>query len=333
MEFAEEQGGNAAHMDEQFLTSQSVLFTSSPPKLVYTCRENKLEKNVLETFVQLNRDAETLEYLETYCSGKESFLQSTMAHVANYFLSRTDSNALVGRGQMFVLSTAQIERLLSHGKPGNKGGPTAVLPGGKPFQRLLDIGAGDGTVTKHFSPLVKHITVTEVSTHMIKRLEGLPFVDRACNTASLDPFPTGNESDHFDLIGLLNVLDRCHEPSTLLYEIRNRLVPSTGRLVLAVVLPFCPFVEDGTKQQTPSQDLNMNGGRCKEGASFEESVNVLINNVLIPHGFIVHSWSRLPYICAGDERQQYYVLSDAVFVLSHDGELGEEREDELMGLE
>ena len=51
-------------------------------------------------------------------------------------------------------------------------------------------------------------------------------------------------------------------------------------LAQAVVLPFCPFVEDGTKQRQPSERLNMNGGWCREGASFEAAVQRLIEQVL-----------------------------------------------------
>lgn len=297
-----------------FITPSSVSYDGVPPKLVYTCEEANLEESVLQKFVQVCRDEETTAYLERYCSGKESFWRSTVAHVTNYFLSRTDSNALVGRGQMFVLSTQQLRILLAFGNGGIKANTAQERSVGQPFDRLLDIGAGDGTVTEKFSPLVSHITATEVSSYMAKRLRERPFVDEVHECDNLD-----NIASEFDMMCLLNVLDRCNEPSTLLHAMKERLVPVKGRLILAVVLPFCPFVEDGTKQKKPDQDLDMDGGRCKQGATFEASVNTLINKVLIPHGFNIHAWTRVPYLCAGDDRQQYYVLSDAIFVLSHDG--------------
>lgn len=49
----------------------------------------------------------------------------------------------------------------------------------------------------------------------------------------------------YDLISCLNLLDRCEDPLHLLREIRKALVPKTGRLVLAAVLPFQPYVEVG----------------------------------------------------------------------------------------
>ena len=73
---------------------------------------------------------------------------------------------------------------------------------------------------------------------MCKNLRKIDFIDEVFEMETL---PTGQ----FDLIACLNVLDRCSKPSDLLHDIKKRLVPVSGRLVLAVVLPFCPFVEDG----------------------------------------------------------------------------------------
>jgi len=52
----------------------------------------------------------------------------------------------------------------------------------------------------------------------------------------------------YDVISCLNLLDRCERPLLLLQQIHASLVPSTGRLVLAVVLPFCSYVETGRSQ-------------------------------------------------------------------------------------
>lgn len=49
----------------------------------------------------------------------------------------------------------------------------------------------------------------------------------------------------YDVISCLNLLDRCENPLLLLRDIQRSLVPHTGRLILAVVLPFQPFVEVG----------------------------------------------------------------------------------------
>lgn len=54
-----------------------------------------------------------------------------------------------------------------------------------------------------------------------------------------------------DGIALLNVLDRCDTPFTLLAQLRAMLRPGSGRLILAVVIPFRPFVEDGKTHRAP----------------------------------------------------------------------------------
>ena len=78
--------------------------------------------------------------------------------------------------------------------------------------------------------------MTEVSTNMCKNLRKIDFIDEVFEMETL---PEGQ----FDLIACLNVLDRCSKPSDLLHDIKKRLVPVSGRLVLAVVLPLC--CEDG----------------------------------------------------------------------------------------
>ena len=46
------------------------------------------------------------------------------------------------------------------------------------------------------------------------------------------------------------------------------------------------------------------------------AVDVLIENVFEKSGYQVHAWTKTPYICSGDRVTPYYVLYDAVFVLS-----------------
>ena len=48
----------------------------------------------------------------------------------------------------------------------------------------------------------------------------------------------------FDVITCLNLLDRCDRPLTLLRELRTALKPG-GKVVVALVLPFNPYVEIG----------------------------------------------------------------------------------------
>lgn len=67
----------------------------------------------------------------------------------------------------------------------------------------------------------------------------------------------------------------------------------------------------------------MNGGLCREGASFEAAASTLLRNVLQPAGFKLLQFSRVPYLCRGDLSSPYYVLSDAIFVLQVDQDAAE----------
>ena len=49
----------------------------------------------------------------------------------------------------------------------------------------------------------------------------------------------------FDLISCLNLLDRCDKPMSLLADIRRKLKPGVGRVLVAVVIAFRPYVEFG----------------------------------------------------------------------------------------
>ena len=53
------------------------------------------------------------------------------------------------------------------------------------------------------------------------------------------------QSQQYDVICALNLIDRCDKPMSLLREIRQALKPDTGRLLLAVVVPYKPYVEFG----------------------------------------------------------------------------------------
>ena len=48
---------------------------------------------------------------------------------------------------------------------------------------------------------------------------------------------------HYDVISCLNLLDRCDKPLTLLRHVRESLRPGSGRAVVAMVLPYKPYVE------------------------------------------------------------------------------------------
>ncbi|KAF6202618.1 hypothetical protein GE061_003017 [Apolygus lucorum] len=187
---------------------------------------------------------------------------------------------------MFVFSKKQFARLT--GKSEGVGG------------KMVDLGAGDGAATQIMSSFYNDVTVTELSQPMRKQLARCGFkveeIDRWFSTS-------------YDLVSCLNLLDRCERPKTLLGQIRAAMKPD-GIAVVAVVLPFKPYVESGNRDHMPQEVLPIRGN------TFEEQVESIIESVLTPAGFVVRSWTRLPYLCQGDLNQAYYWLHDVVFTLS-----------------
>jgi SAM-dependent methyltransferase len=118
----------------------------------------------------------------------------------------------------------------------------------------------------------------------------------------------------FDLVSIFNVLDRCDYPADLLRNAIKMLRPRGGVLLLTVVLPFSEFVEDGTARRAVRGPLPMRGRRCQDGVSLEASLAALLQRVLLPLGLEVLRVARVPYLCRGDTRRPYYVLSDAVIL-------------------
>ncbi|XP_072275040.1 protein-L-histidine N-pros-methyltransferase isoform X1 [Pyxicephalus adspersus] len=258
----------------------------------YVCDTQKLSEALRPMFVQSYLDEGTQTFLDRSIE-KSGWLSiqlyhSFMSSVFSMFMSRTSINGLLGRGSMFVFSSEQFQRLLK------------ISPDWK-FQRLLDLGAGDGEVTKVMSPHFEEIYVTEMSQTMIWQLQKKKY-----RVLNIDEWQrTGFQ---YDVISCLNLLDRCHQPVTLLKEMRSVLEPTRGRVVLALVLPFHPYVENGGKWEKPSEIMQVNG------TVWEEQVNSLAD-VFEEAGFAVESLTRLPYLCEGDMYNDYYVLDDAVFVL------------------
>ena len=140
---------------------------SQPPRrppMRYACDTSLLMTDLQARFVLLGRDAATDAFLET--CGPSSVLTVAAFNVLRKFWSITDTNAWLGGGQMHVLSQAQVLRLLDW--PAPSGAAEEPAP---PRRRLLDVGAGDGNVTRHLAPLFAEVVATEVSPGMVERLQ------------------------------------------------------------------------------------------------------------------------------------------------------------------
>lgn len=198
------------------------------------------------------------------------------------------ANGIIGRGRMFVYSTAQFKTLLDVNDSQQS-----------QLSSLLDIGAGDGCVTERMAGLFKKVYATELSSIMQWRLSNSGYT-------ILDIDQWGDLK--FDVITCLNVLDRCEKPLTLLKNIREHLNPDHGRAVITLVLPFKPYVEYNNDHH-PNESIQIKNHLP------EEQINEFIVNVFQPLGFRLKKLSRLPYLCEGDMERSYYFLSDYIFVL------------------
>jgi len=264
----------------------------------------QVEPRHAELFLPLSVDAQTEEFLQ-HCHEQSDWLftqlwQSLVKTLLTFFMSHTSANGWLRRGSMHVFSRQQFVRLLGVSEAWRA-------------DRLLDLGAGDGRVTEQMAPLFRHVSVTEVSATMRGILAGKGY--------SVSDVSTWHRTDsRYDVIACLNLLDRCDRPLTLLQQMRAVLLPE-GLLVVALVLPLSPYVENGENgDHSPVELLPV------DGSTFDQQVSSIISGLLEPAGYEVVRWSRLPYLCEGDLEQAFYWLSDVVFVLRPAG--GAPRSDE-----
>ncbi|XP_054719676.1 protein-L-histidine N-pros-methyltransferase-like [Uloborus diversus] len=254
--------------------------------------------NMRELFVASEVDQDTEDFLENSCE-KSDWVMTQVFHslvrsILCWFMTRTSINGFLGRGSMFVFSNTQLENLL-----GNYTQPTW-----KECGNMLDLGAGDGKVTEVMSSYFQNTYVTEISGVMRRILAAKNF-----RVLDIDNWHDPGEGPrYFDVISCLNLLDRCDRPITLLQQIRNKLNPDSGLLILAVVLPLNQYVESGEDHQ-PAEKIQI------EGKTLEEQASSLAQSLFVESGFQVLRWTRLPYLCEGDLDQSFYWLNDAVFVM------------------
>ncbi len=246
-----------------------------------------LSPRFLESYCELRPDPALEEFLRRVSRANQA--RGWRLWLTKWLKSRISSYELqgwLGVHAMYLLGQAQAEALL----------------GNSPTEALLDLGGGAGDVTQFLAPLFARTVVLDSSSSLVRRARARGR-EAHCGDASLDPWPDGT----FQALALLNVLDRCARPRTLLERCARELRPG-GRLLLSVPLPFRPHVEDGSRSPPPLEQLRVSG------ASWERQLTYLVEQVLAPRGFAVERWSRTPYLSAGDLNQPLYSLDAAVLV-------------------
>ncbi|XP_034937903.1 methyltransferase-like protein 9 [Chelonus insularis] len=273
----------------------------------YRVDKSKIREDILKLWIPLGvgechdqPDKSAQEFLSRSLERSDSLpLQawhSLAKSALSWFISRTSINGLLGRGSMHVFSTEQFQKLMD--ASGFNG----------PWNSVIDLGAGDGATTAHVAHLFNKVYATDVSTPMRWAL-----AKRKFTVLDVDKwYKTGP----FNVILCLNLLDRCDRPNTLLRLLKESLAPG-GRLVVALVLPFSPYVEVGERgDHKPAEYLPV------KGKGLEGQIAGLIDRVFSPLGLKCLAWSKLPYLCEGDLGQAYYFLDDVIFVLKTQEEEG-----------
>jgi SAM-dependent methyltransferase len=260
-------------------------------RLEYGCRLDRLPEALRHRFVQLGRDAALNEYLERARRERHGHFVTRVHRVLRGYLSDFDINGLLNIYPMHVLGTEQWRYLLEQA-------PLDQVAGA----RLLDVGAGSGDVTVALAPLFDAVVTTELSRAMAFRLRRRGF---ACFRQ--DVAAVGVPEPAYDAIACLNVLDRCDRPLTLLANLRAGL-KDRGLLLLALVLPYNPFVYEGGNSRDPIEKLPLTRSQ------WESSAQELCQRVIEPLGFEVELITRVPYLSGGDAKRPLYELDDVVLV-------------------
>jgi len=250
---------------------------------------NIKDDRILSKFIQLDADKETQEFIDQSVDKSDWILTQIYHNFAKAVLSmlytQTDINGMLGRGSMFVFSREQYLKLTN-----NHSG-----------ESLIDLGAGDGAPTTSMAASFGSVFATETSAPMRKILQSknIKVVDVGSWT----------ESGPFDAISCLNLLDRADNPLTILASIKSSL-KQQGLLIVALVLPFKPYVESNPPTHKPSEPIHIKGGTTEQ--QLESAVGVIE-----AAGFQLVSWSRVPYLCEGDLNKSIYQLNDFVIIFKH----------------
>lgn len=168
--------------------------------------------------------------------------------------------------------------------------------------RLLDVGAGQGFVTQYARPLFTEIVTTETAKSMAVRLRARGF--ETC-TEDITTQPDLFLQKSFDVVSILNVLDRCDKPKTLLQHATNFL-KDDGVLIISDPLPLSQHIRSSSRK--PAERLGADAG------TWEECLSSLYTDVVEPAGLVATFVTRMPYLYKNTKREPFIALDDFVMV-------------------
>ena len=248
-------------------------------------------------------DQSTADYILASDASRHGLLTTWLHRFLRGFLSDFDINGILGTYPMHVLSSAQWQTLL------RASAADAPLSDRESWGRLLDIGAGRGDATAELAQLFSEVVVTETSRTMAKRLRKLGYECIEEDISLRDDL-----KHQFDVVSMLNVLDRCDRSMSLLATARQIVKPG-GLLLLALVLPYKPFVYDQGQPRAPLERLAISA------TQFELAAAELVTRCLLPLGLEILMLSRCPYLSGGDAYAPLYELDDLIVVCRAQGDI------------
>lgn len=161
---------------------------------------------------------------------------------------------------------------------------------------LLDIGAGNGSITSTFEGIVSSVSCLEPSLSFQRKL-------RKRGYAICD----GKGTEKYDFITILNVLDICEHPDAIIEHALEHLLPN-GRLIISLPFPI----------QARSWDMarisDTNRLTQSPALSFEESVSCFYTDFLEKEGLETVYFTRLPYLVALPENRETSLYDNGLFV-------------------
>ena len=199
----------------------------------YTVDKTLLPAELAEVFVEYAPDKETLDFLDDCRGHPHSKFILLLTFFLSFGLADYEIHGLLKLYPMHLLSSAQWMELIDG-----------------PKDTLLDIGAGQGFVTEKAQKTFKKIFATETSSSMLKTLRKKGFV---CSAQDLGTKLLPGDAK-YDAIAILNVLDRCDFPLTLLKNAASLLKPD-GLLLIALPLPLKPYVRTNGSKRVQKQPL------------------------------------------------------------------------------
>uniref|UniRef100_A0AC35UBL1 Methyltransferase-like protein 9 n=2 Tax=Rhabditophanes sp. KR3021 TaxID=114890 RepID=A0AC35UBL1_9BILA len=279
--------------DEEFLAADKNAW--------YSINKRKMSVQFAEQFYPLQYDSGTHEFLINSLNLSNNvclqmFYSATISFMS-IFTTKTNINGILDRGRMHIFSDDQLQSFLNLEPEWISSDKT-----------VLDLGAGDGMVTKHLETFYKNVYVTEMSPIMQWRLGQKGFT-------TVDPMKWFEHriiaNKEVNLISVLNLLDRHYNPHLLLEQLHEAALSSGALVMLGIVLPVKQFVEFHPSASTNKADTDI----FLKGTTFEEQAESIVKNLLVPFGFELIRFSKVPYICEGDSTRPYYKLTDALMLL------------------